>query len=714
MPEITTTAATGLGESFPRASARTAKFSRGAPRALHLDPSGGRLLFLRSRSGSDPVGALWSIDTRTGVETLVADPRDLLVDGDEELSPAERARRERSRESSAGIVSYATDRDATVTAFALSSRLWLARLGDPAAAGTAVRELPAAGAVIDPRPDPTGTWVAYAADGALHAVRTDGEDARVLAPREGAFVAWGVAEFVAAEEMERYRGYWWSPDGVALLAARVDESPVNRWFIADPANPSTAATEIAYPVAGSDNADVTLHVLALDGTRTDVSWDRAAFPYLVSVHWSTAGALLHVMSRDQRRTQTLDVDTSTGTTTLRRQDQDDVWLDVVTGVPALLPDGRLVTTSDLDGARRVLVDGEAVTPADIQVSDVVSVGEEGIVVAGTDDPTEAHLWHVAPDGVLRRLTEPGGYHLGRLAGGAVALSTRRLESAGTVVTVQRDGSSEALTVRSYAEKPPLQAVVRMMRVGEHDLCAGLLLPRDHTPGTKLPVLMDPYGGPHHQEVVKVHDLWLEPQWWADQGFAVLVADGRGTGSRGPEWDRAVRDDLATVTLDDQVEALLAVAEDVPDLDLDRVAIRGWSYGGYLAALAVMRRPDVFSAAIAGAPFVDPRLYDTFYTERYLGHPDDAPEVYDRNSLMGDAAALTRPLLLIHGLADDNVVAAHTLRLSAALLAAGRPHDVLPLSGVTHMTPQEVVAENLLLLQLDWLQRALGLERGRAG
>ena len=145
---------------------------------------------------------------------------------------------------------------------------------------------------------------------------------------------------------------------------------------------------------------------------------------------------------------------------------------------------------------------------------------------------------------------------------------------------------------------------------------------------------------------------------------------------------------------------------MPDLDLTRVAIRGWSFGGYLAALAVLRRPDVFHAAVAGAPVTDMRLYDTFYTERYLGHPDEAPEVYERNSLIADAPTLTRPLLILHGLADDNVVVAHTLRLSAALLEAGRPHDVLPLSGVTHMTPQEVVAENMLVLQIEWLERAL--------
>jgi dipeptidyl-peptidase-4 len=693
-------------ESYPRASARTQRFTRGAPRSLQLDPSGERLLFLRSSSGTDPVGALWQLDTATGDETLVADPRTLLGGGDEELSPAERARRERSREASAGIVGFATDEPASVAAFALSSRLWVADLR-----GTqpTVRELPSAGAVVDPRPDPTGTRVAYAANGALHAVGVDGTGAQVLAEPESPTVAWGVAEFVAAEEMNRYRGYWWSPDGTALLAARVDEAPVARWHIADPANPDRPAAEVAYPVAGSHNAEVTVHLLSLDGARTEVTWDSAAFPYLVSARWSAAGALLQVMSRDQRDALVLEVDPTTGATTVRGTDHDDVWLDVVTGVPALLPDGRLVGTEDRDGTRRLTVDGHLVTPPGLQVAQVVSVDEEGVVLAGTDDPTESHLWRWSQRGGLRRLTDPGAYHVGLLTGGTLALSTRRLESPGAVVTVRREGGP-TVSVPSYAEKPPLQADVRLMRVGEHDLCVGLLLPRDHVPGTKLPVLVDPYGGPHHQEVLKTHDLWLEPQWWADQGFAVVVADGRGTGSRGPEWDRAVRDEFATVTLDDQVEALQAVAAEVPDLDLTRVAIRGWSYGGYLAALAVLRRPDVFAAAVAGAPVTDWRLYDTFYTERYLGDPDEAPEVYERNSLLADAAKLERPLLLIHGLADDNVVAAHTLRLSAALLAAGRPHDVLPLSGVTHMTPQEVVAENLLLLQLDWIRRALALPR----
>ena len=224
------------------------------------------------------------------------------------------------------------------------------------------------------------------------------------------------------------------------------------------------------------------------------------------------------------------------------------------------------------------------------------------------------------------------------------------------------------------------------------------------------MLLDPYGGPHAQRVLKARSAYLTAQWFAEQGFAVVIADGRGTPGRGPEWERAVAGDLAGPVLEDQVDALREAAARFADLDTDRVAIRGWSFGGYLAALAVLRRPDVFGAAIAGAPVTDWRLYDTHYTERYLGFPDPDPEAYDRSSLitLAERAGEPRPLMLIHGLADDNVVVAHTLRLSGALLAAGYPHRVLPLSGITHMTSQAAVAENMLLLQLDFLRDALGL------
>jgi dipeptidyl-peptidase-4 len=411
-----------------------------------------------------------------------------------------------------------------------------------------------------------------------------------------------------------------------------------------------------------------------------------------------------VQPRDQRALRVLRVDPATGATATVHEQTDPLWVDIVPGVPAHTASGALVTVGDVDGSRRLVVDGEPVTPAALQVRDVGDVdGDVVLFRASADDPTSIGLWTWGPDGVAA-LAGGAAVHSGRLVGGTLVVTRQDLDTDGTTTTVHRDGTERRIP--SFADLPGLTPRVTLLSAGERALRTAVLLPTGHEPGTPLPVLMDPYGGPHAQRVLAARAPHLTSQWFADQGFAVVVVDGRGTPGRGPEFERAVHGDLAAPVLQDQVDALHAVAQRYPDLDLTRVGIRGWSFGGYLAALAVLRRPDVFHAAVAGAPVTDWALYDTHYTERYLGRPDTDPEAYARSSLIADAPALTRPLLLVHGLADDNVVAAHTLRLSSALLAAGRPHSVLPLSGVTHMTPQEVVAENLLLLQVQFLKEAL--------
>ncbi|MDX3238289.1 alpha/beta fold hydrolase [Streptomyces sp. ME03-5709C] len=705
--------------SFPRQYARTQRFSLGAPRAFTVSPDGGRVAFLRSRSGTDRSHLLWVLDLESGAERVAADPAPLLSGAAEELSPQERARRERSREGSAGIVGYATDDAVELAAFALSGRLFTAELR----AGTA-RELAVPGPVVDPRPSPDGRRVAYVADGALRVVAADGSGDRALAAPEGPDVTYGLAEFIAAEEMSRSRGYWWSPDGTRVLAARVDASPVQRWWIADPANPGQAPAEVAYPAAGTPNAEVTLVLLTLDGAATAVEWDRERYPYLAQVHWSAAGPpLLLVQTRDQREQVYLAVDTATGGTREVHRDRDGIWLDLFAGVPAWLSGERLVRISDENGSRSLYVGEQPWTGPELHVRAMLGSDGDAILLSasaghGAKDPEygEIHVYRAdgGPGGPVRLSGAPG-VHSAVHAGGVTVLSSASLESAATVVRVLRDGEQVA-EIASHAETPVLTARPVLTAAGERGIPAAVLLPSGYREADgPLPVLMDPYGGPHGQMVLSTQRIHLEPQWLADQGFAVVVADGRGTPGHSPAWEKAIAGDFAGVTLDDQVHALHALAERHP-LDLTRVAIRGWSYGGYLAALAVLRRPDVFHAAVAGAPVTDWRLYDTHYTERYLGHPEEQPAVYAANSLVTDAglanpADEVRPLMIIHGLADDNVVAAHTLRLSSALLAAGRPHEVLPLSGVTHMTPQEEVAENLLLLQVAFLRRSLGLARG---
>ncbi|MEU9137580.1 prolyl oligopeptidase family serine peptidase [Streptomyces sp. NPDC048404] len=702
--------------SFPRRYARTQRFTSGAPRAFTVSPDGSRVVFLRSPSGTERANHLWVLDVPDGGERVVADPAALLGGAAEHLSPEERARRERSREGGAGIVGYATDAAAELACFTLSGRLFTAELR----AGT-TRELPVPGPVIDPRPSPDGTLVAYVSGGALRVVGAEGEGDRALAEPEPAAgpgtVSYGLAEFIAAEEMGRSRGFWWSPEGDRLLVARVDDTPVQRWWISDPAHPETDPQRVAYPVAGSANAEVRLFVFGLDGVRTEVSWDRSRYPYLAHAHWSAAGApLLLVQARDQRSQLFLAVDPDSGATRMVHADEDPTWLDLFPGVPCWSPGGQLVRIAD-EGGARVLAFGERpLTGAQLHVRAVLDVSADDVLIAasageGASSPEtgEVHVYRVNELG-LERVSQEPGVHSAVRAGGVTVLVSSVLDQPGAQVQVLREGKKTA-TISSYAEDPGLSPRVTLTQGGAQKIPCAVLMPTDYDGGSPLPVLLDPYGGPHGPRVLAAHNAHLTSQWFADQGFAVIVADGRGTPGRSPAWEKAIRDDL-TLSLDDQVEALHGLAERFP-LDLSRVAIRGWSYGGWLAGLAVLRRPDVFHAGIAGAPVTDWRLYDTHYTERYLGDPATDPAVYAKSSLVTDEglvapAGTHRPLMIVHGLADDNVVVAHALRLSSALLAAGRPHEVLPLSGVTHMTPQEQVAENLLLLQVDFLKRSLGM------
>ncbi|MFF8591069.1 prolyl oligopeptidase family serine peptidase [Streptomyces sp. NPDC015220] len=702
--------------SFPRRHARTLRFTLGAPRAFTVSPDASRVVFLRSDSGADRANSLRVLDLGDRRERVVADPRALLGGAFEDLSPEERARRERSREGGAGIVGYATDTAVELASFTLSGRLFAAELR----AGT-TRELGVPGPVIDPRPAPDGRHIAYVCEGALRLVGAEGDGDRALVEPESESVVHGLAEFIAAEEMGRSRGFWWSPESDRLLVARVDDAPVQRWWISDPAQPGRAPGQVRYPAAGTANADVRLFVVGLDGARTEVVWDRDRYPYLAHVHWSAAGApLLLVQARDQRSQLYLAVDPDSGQTRMVHADEDPNWLDLFPGVPCWSPSGQLVRVADEGGARVLAVGERPLTGAQLHVRAVLDVSADDVLLsasAGEEaaDPEtgEVHVYRVNELGVERVSQEPG-VHSAVRAGGVTVLVSATLDRPGAQVRVLRDGEQVA-AIASHAEDPGLSPRVTLTQGGARKIPCAVLMPtdypRDTAHATPLPVLLDPYGGPHGPRVVAAHNAHLTSQWFADQGFAVVVADGRGTPGRSPAWEKAVHHDF-TVTLDDQIDALQDLARSHP-LDLGRVAIRGWSYGGYLSALAVLRRPDVFHAAVAGAPVTDWRLYDTHYTERYLGDPGAHPDVYAKCSLVTDdgltePAEQHRPLMIVHGLADDNVVVAHALRLSSALLAAGRPHEVLPLSGVTHMTPQEQVAENLLLLQVDFLKRSLGL------
>jgi dipeptidyl-peptidase 4 len=471
---------------FPREYARTQRFTLGRPRSITVSPDGSRVVFTRSRGGTDPVNCLWVYDVADKTERLVADPRALLGGGNEQVSEEERARRERTRELAGGITSYATDAEAVGAAFALNGKLFRADL----TGGTRVYDLGVDGPAFDPRPSPDGGYVAYVAGGGLHVIDEDGRTHTVV-QEDG--VSWGVAEFVAAEEMGRHRGFWWSPDSDRLLAARVDDSPVQRWHIADPANPGREPVEIAYPRAGTANADVRLSLLGLYGTRVDLDWDRDEFPYLVTVHWSEYGPpLVLVQSRDQRRTRLLTIDVDTGAVATLREDTSPTWLEIMPGVPAWTPGGELVwVVEDLaTDTRRLVVDGTPATPAGMHVRGVAAVDATGVVVSVSEaDPAVTSLVRVRPDGSLERLADGGGVHAYAGAGGTSVVATAALDGPTTYQVTS--GDAPAGTLASLADEPSLELNLSLRWAA--DLRAAVLLPHGHQPGVRLPVLVSPAG-----------------------------------------------------------------------------------------------------------------------------------------------------------------------------------------------------------------------------
>ncbi|MEE8601112.1 S9 family peptidase [Euzebya tangerina] len=685
-----------VSTDFPAVFARTQGFSLGVPR--HFVLAADHALFLRGE-GDSPTQSLWRLDTDG--ETRLVDGAALDAAG---VPPEELARRERARERGSGIVTFACDAEVRTAAFAAGGKLLTVDVHSGE-----LQQLAVDGPVVDPRPDPTGQRIAYVEDQALWVTRLDGTNApRRLVGDRNPTVSWGLAEFVAGEEMGRTRGYWWAPDGQSLLVARVDTAPVRTWWIAGPVNPDARPTEIRYPAAGTPNAEVTLHQVSLNGEVTPLVWDRDSYPYLAEVTWPTGHpATVVVQSRNQQRLAFLEL-TDTGEFRTIATEDDSPWIELIPGSPVRLSGGELVRVVQLQNTRLLDIGGRVTTDVGLMIASIVGVDpDDGVIVTAhtREQPWCTVVARVFPEGPTQILSDPEGVASAVMGGGRLAITQRRPGTTAVEVTVGET------TARSLALTPPPLPAVRRRPVGSLEQpVTQVFLPDGWTPDAgPLPVLVDPYGGPGARRVLGAGAANLTSQWFAANGFAVLVTDGPGSPGQSLSWGARIAGDFARPTLGGQIEALERTADANPGmLDLERVGIRGWSFGGYLAALAVLRRPDVFHAAVSGAPVTDWRLYDTHYTERFLGHPDISASAYDQSSIIADAGQLSRPLMLIHGLADDNVVSAHTLRLSRALLETGRPHQVLPLSGVTHFTPSETLNTNLLLLQFDFLRRSLGL------
>jgi dipeptidyl-peptidase-4 len=691
--------------------ASTYRFSLGQPAGFQFTPSGETLLFLRSASQSF-VRDLLAWDTATGEERVLLTAEQLLRGTAEQLSPEERARRERLRLTARGIAGFQLSRDGAQILVPLSGRLFLVQR-----ASGAVRELPALpGPAEEARLSPDGARVAAVHAGDLYVLdlgapapdgTAPGASWQRLTTRSGPRITHGVAEFVAQEEMDRMEGYWWSPDSRALAYQETDESAVEQLSVFDPTHPEREAELHAYPRAGHANAAVRLGVVPVEGGATSwVAWDRERYPYLARVVWSQGAPLTLLVQNREQTEEVLLAAAPDGTTRTLLTEADAVWLNLDPAMPRWLADGSGFLWSTERAGRWQLElrgrDGAQVrtlTPPEANYRALVALDDEdarAVWFTGGAESSETHVFRVAlAGGAPEQLTHGQGEFAALRArrGGSYLLVESSLRAPTRFVVHRRDGGTVG-EVRSLAEDPGVVPRVELVTVGARGYRAAIVRPRAFDPRRRYPVIVSVYGGPHARTVTARRDAYLLDQWFADQGFVVVAADGRGTPARGRAWERALRGAVGEVPLADQVEALQALLVREPAMDPARVGIFGWSYGGYMAAFALLHRPDVFRAGVAGAPVTDWRDYDTHYTERYLGLPAREAAAYDRASLVAHAGELRGALLLIHGTADDNVYFGHSVRFSDALFRAGRDHRFLPLTGFTHMVPDPNVASRL--------------------
>lgn len=690
-----------LDAQYLRDHAQTRGFMLGRPVKARPTPDGKAVLFLRAQPRA-ATARLYEFDVATGKTRELLTAEQVLKGAAEQLTPEERARRERMRVSSGGIADFQLAPDGKLILLMLSGRIYVV---DRATA--AVRELKTgAGTIQDPRFAPDGKLVGYVRghDVYVYDLANDKETAVTRGGTEKK--THGLAEFVAQEEMNRFTGYWWSPDSKFIAYEEADAEGVEIWHVADPIHPEQAPQPSFYPRPGQANVKVRLGIVPVAGGETVwVEWDREQYPYLGSVRWDEHGPLtITVQSRAQKELVLLRVDATTGKTTPLITEKDPAWVNLEQDVPRWLPDasgflwsgesvgGPRLELHDADGSlRRVLVRSSA------GYQGLIDVAGKAVVFRASPEPTQAHLFRVALDGgkPVPLSKEPGLHDAVFSKDHSVFVHRAALAGAMPSITVHRADGTPIGELPSVAENPTFTPRSELVKVGDGPgFHAAVVRPHGFDPKKRYPVIVDVYGGPGHNHVLSPMHSRLMAQWLADQGFIVVAIDGRGTPGRGRDWERAISRKFGSVPLEDQVAGLQALGKKYPEMDLERVGITGWSFGGYLAALAALRRPDVFKAAVAGAPVTDWHDYDTHYTERYMGVPGKDDPAYKEGSLLTYAKDLKVPLLLLHGTADDNVYFRHTLKLANALFREGKEFEVLPLPGLTHMVPDPVVMERL--------------------
>ncbi len=708
------------------------------PRGLQLAPDGSMVTLLKSRVDDKDRYDLWAMDLDTGEQRMLVDSE--KVGTGAALSEAEKMQRERARIGGLkGIVSYEWSPDAQSILVPLDGDLYLADRSGNVRRLTETEE-----GELNPTLSPAGGYLSFVRDGRLMVQPMAGSDAAAITPDEAGSgkpgdVEWGVAEFVAQEEMDRDTGQWWAPDDSRIAVARVDNRPVGIVTRAAIGAEGTQVYDQRYPAAGTPNAIVDLYVMKPDGSeRVQVDLGQDDDIYLARVNWSPDGKTLYVQrqNRAQTKIDLMQVDPATGASRTLFSEEQPRFTNLSRNFRPL-KDGSLLWSSERSGFNHLYrwKDGDwtQLTSGDWVVGSVMGVDEErGLVwfTGNRETPLENHVYRTSLEGTSlegkgldghglngggkpERLTEAGWWNGATMDGKARAMLVTRSNPSQPPQTylANADGkrtywiSQNALdATHPYA---PYLASHRAPEFGTLQAADGStlhykMISPDREPGKKYPVFVQQYNGPGAgRQVTRAWGGALQ-QYLVDRGYIVFSIDGRGSPDRGNAFEDQLYKAMGTVEVEDQIAGATWLKSQ-PYVDPARVGIYGWSYGGYMTLKLLEAAPGFYAAGVSGAPVTRWGLYDTHYTERYMGMPSEG-ENYARADALGNSDRITDPLLLLHGMADDNVVFENSTAFIARMQANGQPFEMQLYPGQTHSVGGPKISVQLWTTILNFFDR----------
>jgi dipeptidyl-peptidase-4 len=668
------------------------------PGALRFTPDSKALTYLFSAEGS-LVRSLWRYDLATGDTTILAGPPP-ATSREATLSREEELRRERARQRELGVTSYefAKDSPEPVILIPVGGKLQVIR-----GAAAEPREVPGVEGAVDPHLNRTGAAVAYVRDGDLYTISPDGGEPRRLTHDAADGLTNGLADFIHQEELDQDRGFWWSDDGRSIAFVRADARHIPSYPIVHQGKEKWDAEHHRYPFAGDPNARLQLGVVSLDDGMVrwmDLGGDDDI--YLPRTWWTPDGRLrAEILSRDQKRLQLVTFDGESGACRVLIDERREPWINLNHDT-RFLKSGEILRASEATGFNHLYLhdrDGRELrqlTSGEWLVTGVVSVDEERrqVYFTGTRESVlERHLYRVSLDGGdIERLTDEPGSH-----GAAVSPDGEwyvdfhsTLVHAPTVTLRRTDRSSSTVLFENAgnsAEELGLDApeFVHMSADDGTPLYGAIYRPPAFDRSKKYPLIVSVYGGPHAQRVAAEwsNTVDLRAQWLARQGYLVFKLDNRGSANRGLAFEAHLNRRFGTVEVEDQAAGVRYLAKN-DAADIERVGVYGWSYGGYMTLLCMTKEPDLFRVGVAGAPVVDFADYDTGYTERYMGTPDENREGYTEGSVLTHVRNLRGKLMVVHGMVDENVHFRNTARLLVALAEEQKPYDLLLFPEERHM------------------------------